>query len=275
MPPAPSAELETPGSRRGAPTQVHAATLRCEVCGAETPHRVLKLDPGASARHLSGTARCQKCRTTHRFEVRAPRLVSVRLILSDGAESRSEEHGYRVGTVLKVGEKLPEIEPEAIIRRIDRPDGHMVPSAEVGEVGAVWATLHVGARVPVSLVEGARTTSYRVEMPPETRLVVGDPITVEGQRLYISALRARQRTWGAPGDGFPASRVERVYARRTRNPPAGSIDWRIPRESPRSRARATSEAGRSRSSPGSSTTRSSPRARSDSGGAAAHRSSPS
>jgi uncharacterized Zn finger protein len=254
---------------------LHAARLPCATCGEETPHRILHLQPLGSGQVLRGTARCQQCRTTHRFETRTPRPVKVHLILSDGPESRTEEHEFPAGTFLKVGEAIPEIEPEARVRRIDRPDGHMAPAAKVEEIGAVWATLHRGAVVPVSIVEGARTVPGRLELPPEHRLTVGDTIEVDGARVYIAALRSRQRNWDAPGDGFPAGRVDRVYARRNRNPPAGRSGWIAERVSPRSSASSTSRSDRSRSSPGSSRTRSSPRARNASGGATETSSSPS
>lgn len=229
---------------------VHAAELFCETCGLATSHRILHLDPGASPDRLSGVARCQECRSTHRFESRAPRMRSVRMILSEGPASRTEALERAVGTLLRVGEEVPGLEPPARIRRLDLADGRMVPAAPIERIGAVWAAVGSASSVPVSIVEGALTRSRRLELPPEEILRVGAPLTVDGERLYIAALRARARTWERAGDEFAASSVERVYARRTRSPPAGSRDWSSPRPSPSSRTSSTSTVARSRSSPG-------------------------
>jgi uncharacterized Zn finger protein len=260
-------------ARRG--TAVHAATLPCDVCGEETPHRILHLHRSAAPERPSGVARCQVCRTTHPFEEPRTRAVDFPVIVSEGNASHRERRQLPSGTTLRVGETVPGAEPELRIRRIDLPDGRAAPAAPVERVGAVWATVYRGAVVPVSIVDGARTESRRLLLPPDRVLAVGQPIRVDRETLFVAGLRARARTWAREGDAFPAEAVQRLYARRNRMPPEGSSDWSSFRESPRSRASSTSSTGRSRSSPGVTRTRRSPRASSAAGGAATQRSEPS
>jgi len=271
--PVPAEPRRTAGHRRAPAPAVHAAELPCEVCGRETPHRLLHLNPGATPLRFSGIARCQECRTTHPFQSEAPRSVAVRVVLSDGPSSHRVVRELPRGRILAVGELLPGNGPTARIHRIERRDGSSPPTVPTEAALTVWATVDRGAVVPVSVVDGPRTEPHRLLLPPSTLLRVGDPLKVDGLPLTISGLRARHQTWSYPGDAFPASSVERVYARRYVRPPAGSIGWSTPRDKPISRARATSTSGRARSSPGERTARSSPRARSASGGATPHSSS--
>jgi uncharacterized Zn finger protein len=270
--PAEAPEAVAPPRRGGT---VHSAVLRCEVCGEETPHRILHLDRRASPDRPSGVARCQVCRATHPFRESAPRPVAVKVIVSEGTESRAESRTLPSGTVLRLDEPVPGAEPELRVRRIDLPDGRAAPAAPVERIGAIWATVYRGATVPVSIVEGAHTESHRLTLPPEQVITVGQTIRIERETLVVAGLRARQRTWTREGDAFPADNVQRIYARRNRRPPAGSSAWSSFRESPRSWESATSASARSRSSPGVTRTRRSPRGANASAGATTHRSPPS
>jgi len=145
------------------------------------------------------------------------------------------------------------------IVRIDDRAGRQVPAAVAEEIATVWVQRDRGAVVPVSIVEGRRTWSIRLTFPPETRLAVGAELRVEESAVQIVALRARGTNWRRPGDEFPAREVQRLYARRTVRPPAGSSPWSRGRGSPSSRESSTSRAGRSGSGPGVSTTRTRPR----------------
>lgn len=231
------------------PSGVHAATLLCEVCGEETPHRIVRLDP-AHRRVVSGLARCRTCRTTHPFQMPAERPHRVFEIVSDGAASTRKQRAVPSEERLTVGEHMPRRLPPAVIHKIDRTDGRSVRSAVAQDVHTVWLTPDVGAVVKVSMVDGRRTSSARITLPPETVISIGAPLQVDGRTWHISAMRANGRTWRHLEDSFHASQVERIYARRNTRPPAGSNDWRRSRASPESRANSTSRSARSRSGPG-------------------------
>jgi uncharacterized Zn finger protein len=228
---------------------VHAATIFCEVCGEETPHRVVHLDP-AQRRVVSGLARCRTCRTTHPFRVEPPPEHALFEIVSDGELSTRTLRSVPALEQLTLGERFPGRDPPAVIHKIDRLDGRPARSAVARDVRTVWLTLDVGAVVKVSMVDGRRTTATRLTLPPDTMLAVGGPITIDGRTWHISALRARGRTWRHEEDQFAAMYVERLYARRYAIPPEGSNDWSRSRERPLSRTSSTSRSARSRSGPG-------------------------
>lgn len=252
---------------RASEVPVHSAQFLCEICGEETPHRILHLTPGSRPARMEGVARCQKCRTTLPFLVRSPREIPVRIVVSEGRESRTDTCSFPVGTLLSEGMPLPGHGPGKWIRRIDLKNGRRAHSAVVDRIGTMWIQWMRGGTVPLSIVEGRLTTSRMWSVDPETSLAVGDVLQTDGESVFVVALRARHRTWVLRGDTFRAGEIERIYARRNRIPPAGSNAWSELRGRPSSAATATSISGRSRSSPGVRRPRKTPRARSESGGA--------
>lgn len=249
--------------------RVQVVRLRCDVCGQETTHRILRVNrPGGDpASGWGGVARCQVCRWTHPFEVSPAARVELVQILSEGPRSERTRLSLPRGRRLQVGSGLPESEEPVTIRRIEDRSGASVSRALTDSVATVWVTRDRGTVVPVSVVEGSLTRGLRVTLPPETVLAVGGEIQVDRGSVRIVALRARGRNWRRSGDRFRALEVSRVYARRTEIPPAGRRAWSRVRGTTSSRASSTSRSARSRSGPGVSRNRAVPRRRTASGGA--------
>jgi uncharacterized Zn finger protein len=214
---------DEPSARVASAGGVHAATLFCDVCGEETPHRIVRMDP-AAGKAVSGLARCRTCHTTHRFQTRASRQHVLSEIVSDGAKSQRRVRSLAADEQLAVGERMPDRTPSARIHKLDRLDGRSVRTAPAREIRTVWLTPDEGAVLKVSLVDGRRTSSARITLPSETRIAVGALLTVDGRSWHISGMRANGRTWRHPEDAFPARQVQRVYARRYARPPAGKSD---------------------------------------------------
>ncbi len=233
---------------------VHSARIFCEVCGEETDHRILRIDPrgpGRPGQGLEGVARCRVCHWTHPFRAPADASVEVDGVVSDGRTSRAERIRLSPTERVTQGSDLPgTAEPPLRVHRIDRPDGRRVSSALPNEIATLWLVPFRGDRVNVSIIEGRRTRTTKWTAEPGARLEVGGTLPIDGEGLRIVGLRARGRTWKVPGDAFPATEVDRIYARRNSMPPAGRSPWSRDRASPSSRARAISRSPRSRSSPG-------------------------
>lgn len=253
---------------------IHSAEVLCDVCGHETPHRVLRATRDRDGT-VRGTARCQECRFTHPFTARAAKPVSVSAVVSEGPTSVRMVLPLAPDLRVGVGDLLTPSDEPLEIRRIETHHRRDVRWARAHDVATLWLVPRGHARVPISIVEGRRTRSEALVVLPATVLGVGTNLEVGDALLEVVALRARGVTWRRPGDEFPASDVQRLYARRTVMPPAGSRDWSRSRESPRSRESSTSRTGRSRSSPGVNTHRTSPREARAERGATVQRSTPS
>jgi len=205
--------------------------LYCENCGANTRHRILRLDRAtrAGSGRVGGVARCGRCRWTHPFESVSPARVKVVQILSTGKMSERSEVELSPRTPLEVGSPVPRASPPARVRRLDARDGRRVASAVAGEVATMWAVPDLGAMVPVSIVEGQRTRTTKLTVPPETKYTVGDFVTIEATRFVVTAVRARGKTWRHPGGSFGAGEVQRLYCRPM------LVEWRGPRKLTRAR----------------------------------------
>jgi len=246
-------EAETPTEATPGATSLHSARLPCEVCGGETPHRILHLEgrtPGKKASAIRGVARCRNCGLSHPFVSTVPRTDEFWLIVSDGPRSERKRITLPADRKVQLGTGVPDAAEPLEIHKIEDRSGRPVSSGRVRDVRTVWAVRKSGSTVLYSLIEGRRTQAGRLPIAPETMLEVGTTIQLPTTVATIVGLRAHSQTWRQPGDRFAAEEVQRVYARRGVRPPAGSNDWSSERDTPRSWASSTSRDARSRSSPG-------------------------
>jgi len=253
------------------------ASLPCENCGKVTGHRILRWDRAGSGSRgrLSGIARCQECRWTHPFQQVPATFVEVALVVSEGPRSTRRRLRIPAQRRLEVGSGLPESDAELRIRRLDDRAGDSVPAAPSESVSTIWATVVGPLRVPVSIVERARTRPARWVTDADTEVEIGDAIRVDADSVVVVGIRADGKTWKLAGDRFRAEDVQRLYVRRRAMPPAGSSPWSRVRVRPSSPVSSTSRASRSRSAPGTRTTRTVPRAAIAAGGAAVQSVAPS
>jgi uncharacterized Zn finger protein len=237
-----------------------SAQIFCDSCRRETAHRILRAVPGrTSTGAVRGIARCKECRLTHPFESVPESMVDVHVVLSEHDRSTHSVVALPRHRRLLVGSGLPGMEADIRVRRIDGRDGKRTPDARTEEIRTLWATREPPPSVKVSIVIGRLTRTTRLPYAPGTRYEVGSQVLIDSRPLWVTAVRARGHTWRMRGDVFPAEEVERLYVRRTEMPPAGNRDWSTDRETPRDSARVRSMPARSRSSPGRSTARTSPR----------------
>ncbi len=276
MPPDPSAAPASDPTPLDARAAVRSASIRCDVCGAETPHRILHVErSGRADGAVRGIARCRTCGLTHPFASVPTPTVAVAVIVSDGPRSVRSRVTLPVGRRLQVGNALPEHPEPLVIHKIEDRRGAPVLAARARSIATIWAVRDRGPSVRYSLIQGRITRAGRLAVAPGTTFEVGASVGLPIGTATIVGVRARGHTWRRPGDAFPVEEVDRIYTRRTVRPPAGSSDCTSDRESPRSRASAASTSGRSRSTPGARIARTSPRARTAASGATTHRSSDS
>jgi uncharacterized Zn finger protein len=245
---------------------IRAATIYCEVCGAATPHRVLRVT-AASSGGVEGIARCNTCRWTHPFQEIPPVRREIWVVRSEGPSSTRRRVSVPPDLELQLHEPFPGLEPPAIVRRIEGHDGATLRVARPAQIATVWAVPDRPPGIPVSLIFGRITRAERWAPDPGVVVTVGDPLEIDGYPTFVVGFRGRARTWRRPGDSLPAAEVTRVYARLTDRPPAGSSGWSTARETPSSRASSTSRVVRSRSGPGRRIARIVPRVRRARGGA--------
>src|SRR3989454_6967138 len=116
-----------------------ALVLKCESCGAEVPHRVLRGKIGGKDEIVfEGTVKCPNCGRVSTVVTREPKPIQIPLIVSwlDKSERTSLEfspdENVAVGEALDLGDSR--IEVTAV-----EAQGRRVAAAPAKEVATVWA----------------------------------------------------------------------------------------------------------------------------------------
>ena len=270
-------EADAPEAPRGPAPRVFAATLYCEMCDRTTPHRILRMDPvrKSGPRLVQGTARCRVCQWTHRFESRPPGRVGVARIVSDGKISVRSRVELPAHLHVQVGSGIPGSDEPFRVLRIDTRDGHRVRSALTEEIATLWAVRDAGAVVPVSIVEGRFTRNgssggsegdrvrggralHGGRDPPSDRRAPGPGKDLASAGRSVPGPRGEPAL--RPSDRYSACGEERLEQRT--GDPEFADEFLLPVRTLPFRPRV-------------SRNRMVPRRRTDSGGAAVHRLSPS
>ncbi|HEV2448803.1 MAG TPA: HVO_0476 family zinc finger protein [Thermoplasmata archaeon] len=201
-------EAAAGASGRGA---VGRARLRCDFCGRDTDHRILRLNARRRAGDLEGVARCAVCRSTHPFLQPSPRLRDVAGVLSEGGRSRTVRWSLSEGAELVVDAPLPGPDPTLRVRRIDLRDGRRPHRATAGEVATIWVSRESPTLLRLALVEGRRTIPLEVDLTDGSLVGVGNLLSVNGRSLRVHALRAHGQTWEEGGREFRPVEIDRAY----------------------------------------------------------------
>jgi len=188
-----------------------ALVLRCESCGTEGPHRVLRGKvAGKDEIVFEGVVKCSACGVVRSVTTREPKPVEVTLILSwmDRSVRQTIEMGPAEDVV--VGEELPLAEGRAIVTAIETK-GKRVKQAKASEVDAIWAKRADKVWVAFSVNMGNRTVARRVLAAPDEEFIVGDIVDLGRERVLVHRIRTGHRTLRE--GTVPAEEIARVYGR--------------------------------------------------------------
>lgn len=182
--------------------------VTCPSCSPDHPvlHDVLKHRRGGTGDdiHVEATVKCGDCGHVHRAEVRVPKPIDIRLIVSRGEESRTEKVTLFPGETVEVGQDLDDVEVTSIEvgdRRVER--------AEAQEVDAIWAREVDRVEVPYSLHVGDSTFAEKKEMEGDDWVNVGDRLRARGFMFRVDSILTRD---GEKKERAQAKDVKRVYA---------------------------------------------------------------
>ncbi len=188
-----------------------ALVLKCESCGVEGPHRVLRGKvAGKDEIVFEGVVKCSACGAVRSVITREPKPVEVPLILSwmDRSVRQTIEMGPAEDVI--VGEELPLAEGRAIVTAIETK-GRRVQQAKASEVDAIWAKRADKVWVAFSVNMGNRTVARRVLAAPDEEFLVGDIVDLGKVRVLVHRIRTGHRTLRE--GTVPAEEIVRVYGR--------------------------------------------------------------
>ena len=188
-----------------------ALVLKCESCGAEVPHRVLRGKIGGKDEIVfEGTVKCPNCGRVSTVVTREPKPIQLPLIVSwlDKSERTSlefsPEENVAVGEALDLGDSR--IEVTAV-----EAQGRRVAAARAKEVATVWAKRIDRVRVKFSVNKGNRTVPHEVLAAPDEEFEIGEIVDLGRDRAVVHHIRTRQRT--VHHGGVRADEIVRMYGR--------------------------------------------------------------
>ncbi len=188
-----------------------ALVLKCEACGEEGPHRVLRGKvAGTDEIVFEGVVKCSACGAVRAVTTREPRPIRVPLILSWMDRSVRETIEMSPDEVVVVGEEIPLADGRAMVTAIESK-GKRVQQAKARVVEAIWAKRADKLWVALSVNMGNRTVARKVLAAPDEEFVVGDIVDLGRERVLVHRIRVGHRTLRE--GSATAEEIVRVYGR--------------------------------------------------------------
>ena len=206
-----------------------AVLLQCLHCGEEE-QQVLR------AAESGWTLKCTGC--GHVRTAPAPprqRTTTVPAVLADGAASRTVPLELPLDGPVGVNDEFSVEGHRIRITALERVDGARATTAAGRDLRSISAKVYDTLSLRVSLNEGERTRSFRLEVEPERRIEVGEELEIEGLRLRVVSILSDDFRTMRKGS-LEAPRVRRVLCQNADKPrPPKKVVRRSPPRSPRGR----------------------------------------
>ena len=188
-----------------------ALVLKCDACGREGPHRVLRGKvSGRDEIVFEGVVKCSACGAVRAVTNREPKPIRVPLILSWMERSTRMSIEMAREEPVRVGEDLPLEDGRAVITAVES-EGRRVEQAKASEVDAIWAKRADKVWVSFSINMGNRTVARRMLAAPDEEFAVGDIVDLGRERVLVHRIRVGHRTMR---EGTAAAEeIVRVYGR--------------------------------------------------------------
>ena len=185
----------------------------CSECGEESYGRVVK--GRIVGKFLKAVVKCGKCGHVQDVEVKIPKLVKIRTIISNDDQSEktqielADDWEVRLGDEIMVGETCVQVTGiEAGEKRVEK--------ARVLEIKTLWTRYFNEIPLKIAINKGRKTVSIQATVLPEDEFSVGETITVGRRDIKIYRIKVAKRTLSRDGAKAMAKDIVRVYGRTTR-----------------------------------------------------------
>src|SRR3990172_9146758 len=163
----------------GAPSGL---VLKCDACGQEAPHRVLRgRVAGRDEVVFEGVVKCSACGSVRNIVTRDPKPLAVPLVVGWMARSVRQTVERGPDEEVRVGEELPLEDGRARITAVESK-GKRVQAAKASEVDTIWAKRADKVWVAFSVNMGNRTVARRVLAAPDEEFEVGGIVDLGEER---------------------------------------------------------------------------------------------
>ena len=162
----------------------------CPVCDDVTEHQILKGKMGRAT--LEGTFRCNVCGRGTSETIKIPELLEVPVVFSDGEVSETTKTTIESNDIIAIDDEFELDDGRLVcVTHIDVDNDRKVKKALATDVRKLWVKRFDILSVKVSVNDGGKTYSLRVEAEPDDEFVVGTQLEFEDFDCLIHAIKTK------------------------------------------------------------------------------------
>ena len=162
----------------------------CPVCDEETEHQILKGRMGKAT--IEGTFRCNSCGRVTSETIKIPELIEVPVVFSDGEVSETTRTTIESNDIIAIDDEFELDDGRKVcVTHIDVDEGKKVKKALATDVRKLWVKRFDILSVKVSVNDGGKTYSLRVQAEPDDEFVVGTQLDFEDFDCLIHAIKTK------------------------------------------------------------------------------------
>ncbi len=185
----------------------------CPDCDDYNNHEVLKGQMGRST--LMGTFRCEECGRIFSGTINIPALMTVKVIISCGAETETAETELETDDTVAVDDEFFLDDGRRVrITAIEIEDGKHIKKTKTDRVKVLWVKQYDILNIKVSVNDNRKTYSVRIEAEPDDDFEIGQKLEFEDFDCYIHAIKAKFRL--VRRGSVEARDIVRVYGKISR-----------------------------------------------------------
>ena len=160
------------------------------VCDEETEHQILKGRMGKAT--IEGTFRCNSCGRVTSETIKIPELIEVPVVFSDGEVSETTRTTIESNDIIAIDDEFELDDGRKVcVTHIDVDNDRKVKKALATDVRKLWVKRFDVLSVKVSVNDGGKTYSLRVEAEPDDEFVVGTQLEFEDFDCLIHAIKTK------------------------------------------------------------------------------------
>lgn len=185
---------------------VEAACPRCSP-EEEVMHTVVK-------RHL---VKCEQCGFIHQLPHEKKKAIKVRVIVSRGGESSTQEVEVNEDEVLIAGDEFVIDVGEDVsgvrIQSLELKTGGRSEQAKARDVRTIWARAIDEVVVKIAVQQRGKTESLDYKINGDYEFTVGDVMKLKGYEVVITAIKVRDGgLFKREGKSIKAKDIRRIYS---------------------------------------------------------------
>lgn len=162
----------------------------CPVCDDVTEHQILKGKMGRAT--LEGTFRCNVCGRVTSETIKIPELLEVPVVFSDGEVSETTKTTIESNDIIAIDDEFELDDGRLVcVTHIDVDNDRKVKKALATDVRKLWVKRFDILSVKISVNDGGKTYSLRVEAEPDDEFVVGTQLEFEDFDCLIHAIKTK------------------------------------------------------------------------------------